>query len=116
MADTRFKPGQPRSPNAGRKAGTPNKKTQEFMAMLQQHNFDPGEELIYCYRRARAIFEFRKKKGNLSGALQALEAAADIAGDIAQYTYPKKKAIEHSGEVGVKTFSDFIAAGSKSEK
>lgn len=110
-----FKPGQPKPPNGGRKKGTPNRRTQELMVILEKHNFDPGEELIYCYKEFRKIFEYRKRKGNLAGALTALEDAADTANDIAQFVYPKKKAIEHSGEVGVKTFADFMAASLEGE-
>lgn len=83
---------------------------------MEENNFSPGEELIWCYNEARKIYDMRKKRGNLAGCLIALQQAADIAGDVAQYVYPKKKAIEHSGEVGVRTFADFIAAGSKVKK
>jgi len=99
-----------RTIGAGRKKGTPNKKTVELMQVLEKHNFDPGEELIYCYRQAKQIFDLRKKRGNLAGALTALDRMTEVAEDIAQYVYPKKKAIEHSGEVGVRTFADFIAS------
>jgi hypothetical protein len=104
-----------RTPGAGRKKGTPNKKTVELMQVLEKHNFDPGEELIYCYRQAKQIFEFRKKRSNLAGALTALDRMSEIAEDIAQFIYPKKKAIEHSGEVGVRTFADFIASAEGDE-
>jgi hypothetical protein len=116
MAKHLFKPGSPKPANSGRKKGTPNKKTKEFMQLLQDENFDPAKELIRCYREARAIFELRKRNGNLVGAMIALGQASDTAGDLAQYSYPKKKAIEHSGEIGVKTFADFIEAGSKAKK
>lgn len=111
-----FKPGDKKLPNAGRKKGTPNKKMPELMILLEENNFNPGEELVYCYREARRIFEFRKRKGNLAGALIALDQASSTAEKISQYVYPRKKAIEHSGEVGVKTFADFIAAAHKKAK
>ncbi len=104
-----FKPGHPKL--GGRKPGTPNRKTLELMEVLVAHNFDPAAEMIRCYRDARLIVEFRKKRGNLSGMVDALKVAGGLAENISAYTYPKKKAVEHSGEVGVKNFADFIAAG-----
>lgn len=104
-----------RQPGSGRKKGTPNKKTVELMQVLEKNKFDPGEELIYLYREAKKIFEFRKKNSNLVGALSAMDRMIEVAEDIAQYVYPKKKAIEHSGEVGVRTFADFIASADSDE-
>ncbi len=95
----------------GRKKGTPNKKTKEFLEVLQKNNFDPAQALIDCYRDAQAIFDFRKKRNNLTGALVALDRRESCAESLAQFAYPKKKAIEHSGEIGVKTFADFMALG-----
>lgn len=106
----RLQKGQ-RYPGAGRKPGTPNKKTVEFIQLLEKHSYDPGEELIYCYRKMKKLFQMRARKGNLSGALSAIESAASVANDIAQFVYPRKKAIEHTGELNVKTFADFIEAG-----
>lgn len=115
MAKHKFKEGQPRPANAGRKKGTPNKKTVAFLQILEKHNFDPGEELIFIYKEQRAIFEQRKKNKNWEGALTALSDSERTVNNICQYVYPKKKAIEHTGEVNVKTFADFIEAGSESD-
>lgn len=100
-----------RHPGAGRKAGTPNKKTKELMEVLVKHDFEPAEALIYIYKQAKQIFEYRKQRSNLAGALTAMDRMHDAASELAGYVYPKKKAIEHSGEIGVKTFADFIEAG-----
>lgn len=102
--------------HSGRKKGTPNKKTVELLQTLQKYNFDPAEALVHCYKEAQKIFEYRKKRGNLAGALVALDRMESPAAELAQYVFPKKKAIEHSGEVGVKTFADFIAAGEDESK
>lgn len=103
--------GKKRPEGAGRKKGTPNKKTVEFLQILENNNFDPAAELIYCYRELKKIADHRKKNGNYTGAVVAFQAAEKTANDISQFVYPKKKAIEHTGEVGVRTFADFIAAG-----
>lgn len=95
----------------GRVKGSKNKRTVEFMQALERNNFDPAEALMYCFRQSRAIFEARKRKGNLAGALVAMDRMIDVSSELAQFAYPKKKAIEHSGEVNVKTFADFIATG-----
>ncbi len=124
MAKHLFKPGEPRPANAGRKKGTPNKKTQEFMAMLENNNFDPGEEMVALFQKQMAIYEARMNqknakaigRPNLAGALVALGDASTTLNNICQYAYPKKKAIEHSGEVGVRTFADFMAAAKGHKK
>lgn len=105
----KWKPGE-RPAGAGRPKGTPNKKTLEFQQVLAAHNFDPAEQLIYIFKEQMKIFELRNKSRNKAGAVEALGAAEKTCNDICQYVYPKKKAIEHSGEVGVKTFADFMAA------
>ena len=61
------------------------------------------------------IYAWVKKRANLAGALSALDRMESSAGELAQYVYPKKKAIEHSGEIGVKTFADFILASEIAE-
>ncbi len=105
-----------RAPGAGRKKGTPNKKTVELMTMLEGLKFDPGQELVFCYREAVKLYQERKKAGYIKGAVSSLSLASKVANDIAQFVYPRKKAIEHSGEVGVKTFADFVAAAEDDEE
>lgn len=97
----------PRPPNSGRKKGTPNKKTVEFQKFLEQNNFSPAEALLQSYKDARAIFERRLKYNNLTGALDALNLATRAAENMAEYIYPKRKAVEHSGEV--KTITEWLA-------
>ena len=109
-SSTSFKPGQPRPANAGRKKGTPNKKTVAFQQLLEKHNFDPGEELIYVYNETKSLYKMHRKKKSYQSALDALENMQTTADKICQFVYPKKKAIEHTGEVNVKTFADFVAA------
>ena len=120
MAKHLFKAGQSGNPN-GRPKGSPNKKTIEFQNMLAANNFDPGEEYVALYRKQMELYRMLaaekmrggKRMKNPSGAAAILSDAGVSLNNICQYVYPKKKAIEHSGEVGVKTFADFIAAGAE---
>jgi hypothetical protein len=110
-----FKPGDKRPEGAGRKAGTPNKKTLEFQEILARNNFDPGQALVEIYQEQMKLFELMRKNRPyaLTPASVLLEKAQTTVNNICQYVYPRKKAIEHTGEVGVKTFADFIAASVK---
>lgn len=104
-----------RVPGSGRKKGVVNKKTKDLMAMLESHGFDAAEALVYCYKEAQQIFEFRKKRSNLAGALSALDRMETCASDLCQYVYPKKKAVEHSGKMAM-TFADFMAGAELDEE
>ena len=118
MAKHLFKPGQSGNPK-GKAKGTPNKKTKEFMLMLEERGFDPGQAYVDLYFEQMKLFEeFRKlhKTRNLPTAAGFLADASVTLNNICQYVYPKKKAIEHSGEVGVKTFADFMAAAQAGKK
>jgi hypothetical protein len=111
----KFKVGNPKPANSGRKKGTPNKKSFDFSEKLRELNFDPAAEMVWCYKQLKSLAVLRSKKGNLIGSITALQAAEKTANDISQYVFPKKKAIEHTGELGIKTFADFIAAGEDDE-
>lgn len=106
-----FKPGHKKV--GGRKKGVQNAKTREFMTMLQDNDFDPGEAQIRCFNEAMQIYNKRKEHKMYATAFKSLSLAAQIANDISQFAYPKKKAIEHSGELGIKTFADFMADAEK---
>lgn len=114
-SSTTFKPGL-RPPEAGRKKGTPNKRSTEFQKHLDDNDFSVADELMKCYWDARQILDIRSKSGNLAGALEALSLASRTIESMAQYIFPKKKAIEHSGEVGLITFADIMAAAKKSRE
>lgn len=98
----------------GRPPGSHNKRTIEFMRVLEAEGFDPAKALIECYREAKktydnygliydAIADARTLKNDSDGSFAApaednahkyLKIAADIAKDLASYAYPKLKAIE----------------------
>ena len=95
----------------GRKKGTPNKKTLQIEQIFQDQNFSPAEGLAYCFREAIKMYQSRLKKNSSWGAGEALSIASKIANDAAQYVYPKRKAVEHTGKDGEKlmtSFADFI--------
>ncbi len=78
--------GKPRPEGAGRKKGTPNKKTLEVHEILAKHNFNVIEELIELYNRT----------GNEDATAGV---AVKCLTELASYCYPKRKALEVSGEL-----------------
>ncbi len=74
--------GKPKDPGSGRKAGTPNKDTQDLMAICNKHNCNVFEGMVML-----AVAEVNKDK------------KFDRLCKIAEYLYPKRKSIEHSGEL-----------------
>jgi hypothetical protein len=102
-----------RTKAGGRKKGTPNKKTEEIAEIFASQNFNPAEGMAYCFNEAIKLYKHRKERRSGYGASNALGVAAKIANDAAQYVYPKRKAIEHTGKDGEKlmtTLADFIGA------
>jgi hypothetical protein len=76
----RFQKGQPRPANAGRKKGTPNKKTAEFKQVLG--DFDTVREMVKLF--------YTTEKDDLKVA---------ICKEFLKYEYPQRKAIELAQEV-----------------
>jgi hypothetical protein len=76
--------GQPKTPGSGRKPGTPNKATQDMMARLAELGCDPIAGMA-CL----ALDESNPPE--LRGRMFA---------ELASYTYPKRKAVEHTGPEG----------------
>lgn len=81
-----FKPGKPRHPEAGRKKGTPNRFTQNLMKICEEKNLDVFEALVEI--------ALEHDSPNRFPALR----------ELAQYLYPKRKAIEHSGEINTNPY------------
>jgi hypothetical protein len=78
-----FVKGMKRPPGAGRKKGTPNKRTLEVLAVLEEENCDP---IRYLARVA-------------TGQEEANMARFMAAKELLQYAAPKLKAVEHSGNI-----------------
>lgn len=77
-----FKPGQPKPANSGRKAGTPNKSTQEMLAVFEEFRYDP----------ARALCELLPELEPSQQAMVHLK--------LMEFKYPKRKAVEVTGADG----------------
>ena len=68
----------------GRIKGTPNKKTVEVCERMEQLGFDPIESMVEICNQAMADKDY-----SLAGIM---------AKELAQYVYPKRKAIEYISE------------------
>ena len=65
----------------GRSKGTPNKKTQLVQQQMEDLGFDPIESMIEICNQAMTDKNYA--------------LAGQIAKELAQYVYPKRKAVEH---------------------
>lgn len=72
-----FQKGMKRPENAGRKKGTPNKRTVELLSKLEELDYDPLEKLIIIANDDKTSTEL-KTKINL---------------ELLSYIYPKRKAV-----------------------
>ena len=79
-----FVKGQARPPNAGKKKGIPNKLAREVAAKLEELKCDPIEGMVRLARDKNNTPELRGK----------------MYAELAQYVYPKRKSVEHSGPGG----------------
>lgn len=72
----RFKAGQPRPTNGGRKKGTPNKKTQKLLDILESKGLNVPEKIIELLPK----LDFKDQVTTLLSLMS--------------YLYPKRKAVE----------------------
>lgn len=100
-ADNGFKPGRKRPEGSGRKAGTPNKKTQVLLDIFEAADYCPAVELLKILKG--------EKVGEKMIALEDKEIV-DVHLKLMEYKFPKRKAVEHSGTVTneFKRYEDFI--------
>lgn len=106
----------------GRKKGVPNKKTQELIDILEASGYSPAAELIRIaaiaekeYDRSSEIYDAIQEKRTLAGINSPLSDIAptylkimqDSASDMMNYVYPKRKAVELTGENGKDLFGSF---------
>jgi hypothetical protein len=85
----------------GRPRGSKNKRTKEFVEVLERKNFCLASALIECYKDARAEYKYYSElfRNNRISPMEDnshkhLKNAADILEKIGGYSYPKLKSIE----------------------
>lgn len=86
------KPGERRG---GRVKGTPNRATLDVADKLRKLGCDPIEGMA---RIAMGV----DGDGNPLNPQPSIELTAKMHAELAQYVAPKRKAVEHSGSVGVR--------------
>lgn len=75
---------------AGRPKGTPSKKTIEAQERLEELGCDPLEVLALI-----------ASGESLGSEVPDIAMRKDAAKDLMQYVYPKRKAVEHSGNISL---------------
>jgi len=111
-----FKAGQERTPGSGRQKGTSNRRTLALQNQLEELNVDPVGTLAKILLEQMEFFEMHKKKKQIASAASRLTEAEKTVSNLMQYLFPKKKAIEHSGEVNLFSFADFMALAKSGKK
>lgn len=107
--------GIPGHPNSGRRKGTPNKRTRELIAILDEHGYCPIADLIETaalakkeYQRCELIHDAICDSKAVQGirtptqdtAPQYLALIQKSAAEIAPYLFPRRKAIEFNDPNG----------------
>ena len=109
-----FQKGVKRAPTAGRRAGTPNKRTSDLYSVLEKHDFCPASALIEIYTEAKKVYQsygviyeaIVQAKSQEQGypaivedkADKYLKIACDAAKELATYCYPKRKSVEQTAD------------------
>lgn len=90
--------------------GVPKQTTQmrfELLEVLKAKGFDPVAALIEIHRDASKHYKERLKTHNGFGAVGAMGVAREAASGIMEYVYPKRKAVELTGQDGADLFQSF---------
>ena len=96
-----------RIPGAGRKKGIPNLRTNDLIAILEAHGYNPVAKLIEIGRMAEAQYrEEAKFRGE--DAPKYLAIAQQSANNLMPYMFPKRRSVELTGEGGKDIFQTFI--------
>jgi hypothetical protein len=97
----------------GRVKGEPNKRTKELKEYLESIGCFPDEVLaqIVMGKPIKCRISFNEETGDFveGDMLPKLEERMSAAKELMQYIYPKRKAVEVSGENGEKVM--FVLAG-----
>lgn len=113
------KPGTPKPIGSGRVAGTPNRITFDIVHTLREMGFDPLAELVNVNREAMRQYEATEEvlaivheeqdkeysddeeprmyvRREIKGrSADFLKIVASTCAEVAQYVYPKRKALDH---------------------
>lgn len=115
----------------GRPKGAKNRRTKEFMDVLEAQEFCPASALIACYHKAikvydsygviyDAIVDAREKAGEVypleDNGHKYLKIAADIAEKLSSYAYPKLKSIDQNIDAASQGFKIVVEDFSNKEK
>ena len=108
-----FKKGEPRPKNAGRKAGSINKRSFDARALAEAKGCDPLEILIDIAKGDWASLGYESesiKKVNLGieykEAVITLDNRMNAANEAAKYIYPQLKSMELTGKDGKDLFAE----------
>lgn len=98
-----FKPGEKRKEGAGRKKGTPNKRTQVLQEKAEALGVDPFEILLLFAAGRWEALGYTEKQKVVMVTQSGMEVFDDVidaelrqksAADACQYLFPKRKAID----------------------
>lgn len=102
----KFKPGDPRPVNSGRKKGTPNRRSFNAQELAERLGVDPLEVLLHATNNNwQALGYDSGIQTKLVGENAVTEDTIPItvritaAKEAAQYLYSKRRAVEHTGQV-----------------
>lgn len=96
---------------SGRQKGTPNKRTQELLDLMEKLDCNPFEVLLLFAKGDHAALGYEKFQYKQFGenVVEELTISPELrqksAKDACEYLFAKRKAIEHTGEDGEKLFS-----------
>jgi len=91
--------------HGGRQKGTPNKSTQNLLLKAEELSVDPFEILLLYVKRDWKALGFAtenvldKEGFETSVPRISMETQIECAKEVCQYIYPKRKAIELSGDL-----------------
>lgn len=100
----RFKPGDKKPENSGRKPGSLNKRTLNILELFESKNFCPGESLIDQLTDPDIEEKLNPKE------------LADIKLKLMEFKFPRRKAVEHTGTNGADLFEQLLKKVDGSEK
>lgn len=94
-----FNKGQAKTPGSGRKAGTPNKKTEILLEIFEANEYCPAEEAVKILKDPKSLLDDKDK---ISAHLKLME-----------FKFPKRKAVEHSGPndgpIETETYEQYVS-------